>query len=1136
MVDGDGWITQDTGDLWVWSGTGWVNTGHIQGPPGPTGAIGATGPAGPSGATGPQGPEGPAGPAGPGSDLVAGPGIQLVTDPGPPQTTTINVVANSSFQTPWLSDIDAASFKLNMCGGIGAGQYAQPGYAFSARSNSANIQLTNLDSTRLAGITINNDAFGAANIGVYGSTYSDTTRRNALGFDSVGPNPILFVINAAERMRITGTGNVGIANASPAYKLEVTGDVNITGVYRINGIPIAGSQTPWASDIDAANHALNNAGRIGVNQTNAFGMWVGRLAITETTRHPLISLTGGRATDNYCTVVFNGTQSGLLWEVGVDPNEVGNQNFQIAGRGAGTGLFVVQYTNGYIGINKPFPSYPLDVDGDVNLTGGYTYRINGVPIATSQTPWASDINAASFNLNNVKGIGIGTGAVVSYAIYATINSVSNIIAFFQNTNTGGAGGFTVQNDGSHSGSILCAGSTYANAAWRNNTVINTGTTDSLILATNSVERVTVTAAGNVGVGNTATVLPDSSTPDIRLIIGTTTANTTISSQLSLINNRTDIGGLIGSLNFANYNITATEKRIAAINVGTEAAKDSGMMVFYTWNAGVVGERMRITAAGNVGIGTSAPALPLHVTSTAASYPRTAIFENIHSSVQPTDLILRKARGTPGALAAILNGDIIGTIESGGYDGSAYTVAAQISFLTSGTIAANSVPTDIVLYTGTSAGGSERMRITAAGQVGINQPTPTANYLLDVQQTTGNSVARFANSLSTGTATVSIFNDSGRSLWLAFGGSAYPGATRANAAYIGTNNELSFEAGSGNERLRLTTAATWVGTNVSSNGLPNAQSFVYLMVGMSGATPGSVSVCGAVPANYACGAVLFPNYAISAQEKRIAMIQAFTENTSDSGILEFFTMSAGALAERMRITSVGNVGIGTSSPGSGIVPALNSKLHVLGTGIQALILQSNANAAILYAQGSNQASVALCDPTATTDFKILDIQSTTGKMFFRRVNDAYSAAAANGMVIDYTTNPNGNVGIGQPNPTHQLELGTDNAAKPGTNTWTVISDVRTKRNVRPFTEGLETLLQLRPTSFEYNGEADSPDGLEGIGLVAQEAAEVIPSCVRRAPGRIAGEETEVLSLNTGDLTWMMLNALRQIDERLRNGNL
>jgi hypothetical protein len=93
---GDGFITQNTGNLWIWDGTQWNNVGNIVGPTGPqgdsayqiwlslgntgtatdfinslTGPAGAQGPQGLQGTQGPQGADGPQGPAGP--QGIAGP-------------------------------------------------------------------------------------------------------------------------------------------------------------------------------------------------------------------------------------------------------------------------------------------------------------------------------------------------------------------------------------------------------------------------------------------------------------------------------------------------------------------------------------------------------------------------------------------------------------------------------------------------------------------------------------------------------------------------------------------------------------------------------------------------------------------------------------------------------------------------------------------------------------------------------------------------------------------------------------------------------------------------------------------------------------------------------------------------------
>lgn len=61
---GDGYITTDTGHLWVWEGGQWVDVGVIVGPAGPQGPAGPAGPQGIQGAVGPTGATGPTGAVG----------------------------------------------------------------------------------------------------------------------------------------------------------------------------------------------------------------------------------------------------------------------------------------------------------------------------------------------------------------------------------------------------------------------------------------------------------------------------------------------------------------------------------------------------------------------------------------------------------------------------------------------------------------------------------------------------------------------------------------------------------------------------------------------------------------------------------------------------------------------------------------------------------------------------------------------------------------------------------------------------------------------------------------------------------------------------------------------------------------
>jgi hypothetical protein len=58
---GDGYITEDLGDLWVWDGSAWLDAGPIVGPAGATGTAGATGVRGATGIRGASGVDGASG-------------------------------------------------------------------------------------------------------------------------------------------------------------------------------------------------------------------------------------------------------------------------------------------------------------------------------------------------------------------------------------------------------------------------------------------------------------------------------------------------------------------------------------------------------------------------------------------------------------------------------------------------------------------------------------------------------------------------------------------------------------------------------------------------------------------------------------------------------------------------------------------------------------------------------------------------------------------------------------------------------------------------------------------------------------------------------------------------------------------
>lgn len=61
---------------------------------------------------------------------------------------------------------------------------------------------------------------------------------------------IRFDTAGVERMVISATGKVGIANPSPVYDLDVTGDINFTGTFRDNGTPVSFTSNWFATGSD----------------------------------------------------------------------------------------------------------------------------------------------------------------------------------------------------------------------------------------------------------------------------------------------------------------------------------------------------------------------------------------------------------------------------------------------------------------------------------------------------------------------------------------------------------------------------------------------------------------------------------------------------------------------------------------------------------------------------------------------------------------------------------------------------------------------------------------------------------------------------------------------------------------------
>jgi len=112
----------------------------------------------------------------------------------------------------------------------------------------------------------------------------------------------------------------------------------------------------------------------------------------------------------------------------------------------------------------------------------------------------------------------------------------------------------------------------------------------------------------------------------------------------------------------------------------------------------------------------------------------------------------------------------------------------------------------------------------------------------------------------------------------------------------------------------------------------------------------------------------------------------------------------------------------------------------------------------------------------------------------------------------------------------LQLSTDSAAKPTSALWTIASDERIKENINSYTKGLNELLKINPITYDYNGLGGFKKGKGGVGIIAQEIAEILPDSVSSIKGKLNEtdeEEIDILNFNGHELTYILINAVKEL---------
>ena len=367
-------------------------------------------------------------------------------------------------------------------------------------------------------------------------------------------------------------------------------------------------------------------------------------------------------------------------------------------------------------------------------------------------------------------------------------------------------------------------------------------------------------------------------------------------------------GQVGVLNFSNRTDITGGYIIGSIAVNRSGDDNSGTMLFNTaQGASTPSEKMRITPAGDVGIGTNSPSGKLHVVGAVDTSVTLG-----DSTVG--DYAFIKALSYPAAA----DGYTIFDLQAYSSLVSSNVMVGGYGFSKEGNATDNKAYFALSTHNGTGLG--ERLRVTSAGNVGIGTSSPNKLFSLSTSDTS-NSV--------TGAAGLQIVNTSasaaGRMTSVTFGGRATTNYPFAAIAGILTDDLAQEQAGdlafytkptptavNPTERMRVTSAGN-VGIGTSS---PVAK----LDVENSSAQPfGTAAQLNAVfkgSVNLGEGGAIGFDYFGSHTNSPTSIGYAIeSQSGSTKGSLVFGTRSVTtdtAPTERARINAIGQLLVGTTA--------------------------------------------------------------------------------------------------------------------------------------------------------------------------------------------------------------------------------
>ena len=128
------------------------------------------------------------------------------------------------------------------------------------------------------------------------------------------------------------------------------------------------------------------------------------------------------------------------------------------------------------------------------------------------------------------------------------------------------------------------------------------------------------------------------------------------------------------------------------------------------------------------------------------------------------------------------------------------------------------------------------------------------------------------------------------------------------------------------------------------------------------------------------------------------------------------------------------------------------------------------------------------------------------------------------------------------PNGDLELYSSNAYKPGGGSWSTASDARLKKDITPFTDGLDQVLLINPVRFSYSKKSGFGNlNKQYIGVLAQDVLKIAPYMVKEESlwkkveedkngvEKIIDEGEKFYTFDPSAFDYMLINAIKEQQE-------